>query len=94
VEKLEKRLPNNQLESVDYRYIRHVRLIRNKTQKEMAVLMDVDHVVISRLEREEIAFSPLYMERFKEACKRLRVSNTELANIRELLSEKAKRGYK
>ncbi|MFS0890649.1 helix-turn-helix domain-containing protein [Peribacillus frigoritolerans] len=91
---MEKRLPYGQLENVDYRYIKQVRFIRNKTQKEMAVLMDVDHVVISRLEREEIAFSPLNRERFIEACRRLRVSNAELVNIRELLEMKAKRGYK
>lgn len=88
------RLPYNQLDSVDYRYIRQIRFIRNKTQKELAELMTVDNVVISRLERNEISFSPLYQEHFKLACKRLRVSNMELASIRKLLEMKEQRGYK
>lgn len=88
------RLPYNQLENVDYRYIKQVRFIRNKTQSEMAELMHVDSAVISRLERNEIVFSPLYQERFKEACKRLRVSNIELASIRKILEMKKQRGFK
>ncbi|MDR4946512.1 helix-turn-helix domain-containing protein [Neobacillus cucumis] len=91
---MEKRLPYGMWEIVDYRYIKQVRFIRNKTQKEMAELMDCDHVAISRLERGEIALSPLYKERFIQACKRLKVSSAELVNIRESLELKNKRGYK
>ncbi len=91
---LEKRLPYSMWEIVDYRYIKQVRFMRNKTQKEMAELMEVDNVVISRLEREEIALSPIYKERFIQACKRLKISTAELVNIRESLELKSKRGYK
>jgi transcriptional regulator with XRE-family HTH domain len=69
------RLPYGQIEIVDYRYIKHVRLIRNKTLKEFERFMGVDSTVISRLEKGQIKFSPLYQERFKLACKKLRVSN-------------------
>ncbi|MBD7971385.1 helix-turn-helix domain-containing protein [Paenibacillus gallinarum] len=88
------RLPYNQLDSVDYRYIRQVRFLRNKTLKQFEEFMGVDHTVISRLENGQIEFSPLYKERFKEACRRLRVSNIELVSIRKLLEMKSQRGYK
>ncbi|MEY8191094.1 helix-turn-helix domain-containing protein [Peribacillus simplex] len=88
------RLPYNQLDSVDYRYIRQVRFLRNKTLVEFEQFMGVDSTVISRIENGHIEFSPLYQERFKTACKRLRVSQIELASIRKILEMKSQRGYK
>ena len=88
------RLPYNQIENVDYHYIKHVRLIRNKTLKDFQEFMRVDYTVISKLERGEIKLTPIYQERFKEACKHLRVFNVELASIRKILEMKEQRGYK
>jgi transcriptional regulator with XRE-family HTH domain len=88
------RLPYNQFDSVDYRYIRQVRFLRNKTLKQMEQFMGVDSTVISRLENGQIAFSPLYQERFKTAMKRLRVCNIELASVRKFIEMKEQRGYK
>jgi len=88
------RLPYNQIDSVDYRYIRQIRFARNKSLKDMEELMGVSYTVISRLENGQIAFSPLYQDKFKTACKRLRVSNLELVSIRKLLEQKELKGYK
>ncbi|WP_077303986.1 helix-turn-helix domain-containing protein [Terribacillus halophilus] len=86
------RLPYNQLESTDYRYIRQVRLLRNKTLKQFGEAMEINDSTISKLENGLIAFTPHYQEKFKSACKRLRVSGEEIANIRKLLEIKTKRG--
>ncbi len=56
--------------------------------------MEVDASTIGKLERGELAFTPTYQERFKKAMKRLRVSNVEIANIRNILEMKTRKGYK
>lgn len=56
--------------------------------------MGVDDSVISRLENGHLEFTPIYQERFKDAMKRLRVSNIEVASIRKILEMKSQRGYK
>ena len=42
------RIPYGQLNDLDYRYIKQVRFLRNKTLKQMEELMGVDYSVISR----------------------------------------------
>jgi transcriptional regulator with XRE-family HTH domain len=86
------RVPYNQ--HYDYRFIRYVRHLRNKTLKEFAEIMGIDYSVLSRLENGQIKFTPIYEERFKEAMKRLRVSGVELHSIGRMLEMKEKRGYK
>lgn len=88
------RIPYGQLDNLDYRYIRQVRFLRNKTLKQMEEFMGVDDSVISRLENGHLEFTPIYQERFKDAMKRLRVSNIEVASIRKILEMKSQRGYK
>jgi len=88
------RIPYGQLDNLDYRYIKQVRFLRNKTLKQMEEFMDVDYSVISRLERKELNFTPLYKLRFRTACQRLRVSNIEIASIRKIIEMKEQRGYK
>ncbi|MFS0621828.1 helix-turn-helix domain-containing protein [Priestia megaterium] len=86
------RIPYKQ--EFDYRFIKPVRHLRNKTQSQLGVLMNVDVSTVGKLERGELKFSPLYESKFKEAMKRLRVSNVELVSIRTMLEMKSKRGYK
>lgn len=86
------RLPYKQ--EFDYRYIKPVRMARNKTQSQLAELMNVDASTLGKLERGELKFSPLYESKFKEALKRLRVSSIELASVREILKMKSQRGYR
>lgn len=81
-------------QEVDHRFIKPVRMARNKTQAQLAELMNVDVSTVGKLEREELKFSPLYESKFNEALKRMRVSSIELASIREIIMMKQKRGYK
>lgn len=86
------RIPYNQ--EIDYRFIKHVRIIRNKTQMDFGKIMGIDASTVGKLERNELAFTPAYHGRFKDAMKRLRVSNIELSSIRKILEMKEQRGYK
>lgn len=86
------RIPYKQ--EFDYRFIKPVRHLRNKTQQDFSHFMGVDASTIGKLERGELKFSPLYESKLKDAIKRLRVSNIELASIRKVLEMKAQRGYK
>ena len=88
------RIPYGQLNDLDYRYIKQVRFLRNKTLKQMEEIMGVDYSVISRLERKELNFTPIYQDRFRTACKKLRVSNIEIDSVRKILEMKEQRGYK
>ena len=56
--------------------------------------MGVDYSVISRLERKELNFTPIYQERFRSACRKLRISNIEIVSVRKILEMKDQRGYK
>ena len=86
------RIPYKQ--EFDHRFIKPVRMARNKTQSQLGELMNVDASTIGKLERGELKFTPFYESKFKEALKRLRVSSIELASIREIIMMKQKRGYK
>ncbi|RAS88192.1 hypothetical protein A3863_14450 [Priestia endophytica] len=86
------RLPYNQ--EFDHRFIKPVRHLRNKTQAQLGELMNVDVSTVGKLERGELHFSPLYESKFKEAIKKMRISNIELVSIRTTLEMKQKRGYK
>jgi transcriptional regulator with XRE-family HTH domain len=69
-------------------------MARNKTLKQMEEFMGVDDSTIAKLERGDLAFTPYYESKFKDALKRLRVSNVELASIRKIIEMKEQRGYK
>lgn len=86
------RIPYNQ--EFDHRFIKHIRMARNKTQTEFSQFMGVDASTIGKLERGELSFSPLYESKLKDAIKRLRVSSIEVASIRKILEMKQQRGYK
>jgi transcriptional regulator with XRE-family HTH domain len=86
------RIPYNQ--EFDHRFIKHIRHARNKTQHDMVHFMNVDQSTIARLERGQIAFTPYYESKLKDAIKRLRVSSIELASIRKILEMKEQRGYR
>lgn len=88
------KLPYNQDYHLDYRFLKMVRIQRDLTLKDMAVHMGVDVPTLSRLERQEMQWSPLYAERFKEACKRIRVSNIEVASLRKIIELREQRGLK
>lgn len=86
------RIPYKQ--EFDYRFIKPVRHLRNKTQQDFSEFMCVDASTIGKLERGELKFSPLYESKLKDAIKRLRVSGIELASIRKIVEMKNQRGYK
>ncbi|PGT75537.1 helix-turn-helix domain-containing protein [Priestia megaterium] len=88
----EKRLPYKQ--PLDYRMIKHLRFARNKTLKEFEGYMNVHKSTIARLEAGKLEFTEHYEEKLREAIKRLRISNSELIYIRELINAKKQRGYK
>ncbi|MBT2730329.1 helix-turn-helix transcriptional regulator [Bacillus sp. ISL-75] len=78
---------------LDYRYIKQVRFIRNKTLAEFSTYMNVDKSTIAKLEKNELAFTPHYEDKLRDAIKRLRVSNVELNSINKILEIKAMRSY-
>ncbi|MCI3146183.1 hypothetical protein C5137_07560 [Bacillus cereus] len=78
----------------DCRFIKPIRHSRNKTLQEFSRFMGVDPATICKLEQGRLDFTPYYHEKLKDAIKRLRVSNVELASIRKILEMKQQRGYK
>ncbi|MDP9577360.1 UNVERIFIED_ORG: transcriptional regulator with XRE-family HTH domain [Bacillus sp. 1751] len=81
------RLPYNM--EYNYKFIKPIRMARNKTQSEFSNFMNVDTTTICKLERGQLDFTPYYDSKFKNAIKQLRVSNTELVSIRKILEIKA-----
>jgi transcriptional regulator with XRE-family HTH domain len=79
---------------LNYKYIKHIRFLRNKTLSEFSKNMNVDPSTIAKLEKGELEFTPHYESKLREAMKRLRVSNVELNSISKILEMKALRGYK
>lgn len=88
------KLPYNQDFHLDYRFLKMVRIHRNLTLKDMAVYMKVDAPTLSRLERQELHWSPLYASKFQDACKRIRLSNIEVASLRKVIELREARGLK
>lgn len=88
------KLPYNQDFHLDYRFLKMVRIQRNLTQKDMSEYMGVDVPTISRLERQELQWSPLYASKFHEAAKRIRLSNIEVASLRKVIELRETRGLK
>lgn len=76
---------------LDYRYIKHIRLMRNKTLAELSLYMNVDIATLSRLENSKVTFSPLYESKLRDAIRKLKISNVELLAIKNLLDIKYKR---
>lgn len=89
-------LPFNQLNEIsqDVRYLKQVRLLRNLTLSQMQELMNVDQSTLSKLERGELDFTPVYYSRFEAACKKIRLSNIEIASLRTVIQLREKRGLK
>ncbi|HDR4695876.1 TPA: helix-turn-helix transcriptional regulator [Bacillus cereus] len=78
----------------DHRFIKPIRHSRNKTLQEFSHFMGIDPATICRLERGQLDFTLYYHEKLKNAIKRLRISNVELASIRKIIEMKEQRGYK
>lgn len=66
---------------LDFRFLKHIRLLRNLTTYDMAKHMNVDQATFSRLERETIKFTPYYESKLKQAIRTLQITNTELLAI-------------
>ncbi|WKA56814.1 helix-turn-helix domain-containing protein [Planococcus shixiaomingii] len=88
------KLPYNQDYHLDYRFLKLVRIQRNLTLKNMSEYMGVDVPTLSRLERQELQWTPLYASRFKDACSRIRLSNMEVASLRRVIELREARGLK
>ena len=83
-------LPYNQDIYSDVRYLKQVRLLRNLTLKDMERLMNVDQSTLSKLENGQLDFTPIYYSRFETACKKIRLSNIEIASLRKVIELKEK----
>lgn len=88
--------PYNQLEEIcqDVRYLKQVRLLRNLTLKDMEKVMNVDSTTLSKLENGVLDFTPIYYSRFEAACRKLRLSNIEIASLRKVIEIKSAKGLK
>ncbi|WLR56513.1 helix-turn-helix transcriptional regulator [Mesobacillus subterraneus] len=86
------RLPYNM--EYDQRYIKLIRLSRNKTQVDFSEYMGIDPSTIAKLETRKLAFTAHYEKKLKYAIQRLRISNAELASIKNIIELKERKGYK
>lgn len=89
-------LPYKQLEEIcqDVRYLKQVRLLRSLTLKDMETLTSIDSTTLSKLENGVLDFTPIYYSRFEKACRKLRLSNIEIASLRKIIEIKESRGRK
>ncbi|TKC18180.1 helix-turn-helix transcriptional regulator [Robertmurraya kyonggiensis] len=86
------KLPYNM--EYDHRFLKPIRHARNKTLADFSHFMNVNSSTICKLEKGSLEFTPYYHEKLRDAIKRLRISNIELASIRNVIEQKEKRGYK
>ncbi|MBY0003526.1 XRE family transcriptional regulator [Priestia aryabhattai] len=77
----QKRGPYKHEYHVDVRYLKQVRLLRGLTLKEMGKQMNIADSVLCRLEKGNLRYTTIYQKRFKDACGRLKVSNTEAIHM-------------
>ncbi|MEH7339210.1 helix-turn-helix transcriptional regulator [Priestia megaterium] len=63
----------------DVRYLKQVRLLRDLTLKDLSYLMGIADSTLCRLENGQLQYTALYRNRFKDACRKLKISNTEAA---------------
>ena len=66
---------------IDFRFLKHIRMLRNLTTYDMAKYMNVDQATFSKLENETIKLTPYYESKLKHAIRRLQITNTELLAI-------------
>lgn len=66
---------------LDFRFLKHIRLLRNLTTYDMAKYMNIDQATLSKLENETIKFTPYYESKLKQAIRTLQITNTELLAI-------------
>ncbi|WP_214891683.1 helix-turn-helix transcriptional regulator [Exiguobacterium sp. s142] len=88
----EKNLPYRQ--PIDYRQIAVLRILRNKTQREFADMMEITHTTLSALENGNKKLTPYYEDKVRNVLKRLAVSNADIVATRQLVSNKERRGYR
>ena len=66
---------------LDYRFLKQIRLLTNKTTYELAIIMGIDQATVSKLENQTIKFTPYYEQRLKLAINKLNITNFELLAI-------------
>lgn len=71
---------------LDYRYIKAIRMARNKTIKQFSEYMGVDATTISRLENEKLNFTPFYEAKLRDAITKLRMTNSELLAVQQVIN--------
>lgn len=76
---------------LDYRFIRHIRLLRNKTLSEFSNFMNVDTATISRLENNKVTFTPFYESKLRDAIRKLKISNAELLAVKNVIDFRYKK---
>lgn len=70
---------------LDYRYIKAIRMARNKTIKQFSEYMEVDPTTISRLENQKLNFTVFYESKLRNAISKLRITNSELLAIKQVI---------
>ncbi|MEY2369858.1 helix-turn-helix domain-containing protein [Lysinibacillus capsici] len=66
---------------LDYRFLKQIRLLINKTTYELAIYMGIDQATLSKLENQTIKFTDYYEQKLKIAIKKLHLTNFELLAI-------------
>ena len=70
---------------LDYRYIKAIRIARNKTIRQFSEFMELDHTTISRLENNKVDFTQFYESKLRNAINKLRITNSELLAIKQVI---------
>lgn len=77
---------------ITHEFIRHVRMARNCNLQRFSSIMGTDPATISKLENEVIPWTPLYKQRFIQACRDLNISDLEFQAINTIIQEKKRIG--
>jgi transcriptional regulator with XRE-family HTH domain len=77
---------------VTHEFIRPVRMARNCNLQKFSSIMGTDPAIISRLENGLLPWTPLYKQRFIQACRDLEISDLEWQAINTIIQEKKRIG--
>lgn len=78
--------PSN-LELNDYRYVKEIRLYLGMTLKEFSKFFGTDIPTLSRVERNELTFTPYYKAKLTNCCKQLGIGQKHLMVFKQRLDK-------